>query len=131
MKRVNEVRIDSDHLKYDVIDETGKILFTVHSEFVKDIHYFANGQIVEEIQSVQAHFDIQGVDPKIIYDQYYQKSLEKHQKKQHQEYIRQKSQKRNSDPNWKTCCQAARILSHGGLKKAAQKLIKDYIQNQY
>lgn len=129
MKRINE-EIDGSNLKYDVIDKKGKLLFTVYSEFVEDAHYFDNGQVVEEIQTVKAHFDTHGVDPKIVYDQYHQKEQEEYWKARHQEWARKQADKRKADPKWHTCCQAATVLAKGGLKAEAKKLIKDYIQNQ-
>ncbi len=129
MERINEER-DGFNLKYDVIDKKGKLLFTVYSEFVEDAHYFDNGQIVEEIKTVEAHFDTHGVDPKIVYDQYYQKAQEEYWKARHQEWARKQADKRKADPKWHTCCQAATVLAKGGLKAEAKKLIKEYIQNQ-
>ncbi len=130
MKRINETRLGSDRLKYDVVDKEGKTLFTVYSEFVEDAHYYDNGQVVEEIREVKAHFDTHGVDPKIIYDQYYMKAQEEYWKAKHAEFARERAKKRQADPKWHGCCQAARVLVQNGLKAQAKKLIQEY-RSQY
>ncbi|MBO7245028.1 MAG: hypothetical protein J6V53_07120 [Alphaproteobacteria bacterium] len=129
MQQINLVYEGTDRLKYDIVDKQGKLLFTVYSEFVEDAHYYDNGQVVEEIQKVVAHFDTHGVDPKIIYDRYYQESQEAYWKAKHQEWALARNKKRQADPQWHSCCHAAQILAKGGLKAEAKKLIQEYRQN--
>lgn len=113
---------------YDLADENGKILFSVKYEWVEDAHYYANGQIVQEITGVTAHFDTKGKDARQLLEEMKKKELDDSYKKQSIEWAHQKMQKRKNDPQWKSVCKAARTLQKAGLKRIAKGLVKNYIR---
>lgn len=113
---------------YDVTDGKGHLLFTVTFDFVEDPHYYDNGQIIQEITGVKAHFDTQGEDAKKLLEAMQQKEKIERAERHRMMRVREQARKRKADPKWNTFCQAAKILQKGGFKKQAQQLIITYMR---
>ncbi len=112
--------------------EGDKLKFTLHISYSPE--YEDGGDRMEEyIDSVTAHFDLKGENPKraylrMQYGEDYVKRME--QKDSPLQKAQDARKKRDYDILWAERVKCAKLLANQGQKKAAGLIIKDYLQNQ-
>lgn len=112
--------------------EGDKLKFTLHISYSSE--YEDGGDRMEEyIDSVTAHFDLKGENPKraylrMQYGKDYVKRME--QKDSPLQKAQDARKKRDYDILWAERVKCAKLLASQGQKKAAGLIIKDYLQNQ-
>ena len=115
----------------DVYDND-KLKFTIRISYSSE--YEDGGDRMEEsLDSVTAHFDLKGENPKraylrMQYGEEYVKRME--QKDSPLQKAKEARKNRDHDILWAERVKCARLLVLQGHKKAAGIIIKDYLQNQ-
>ena len=131
LKKTNIKHNDNDTGSYDIVNEKGEILFSVKTAQYRGYRYYEGLCGIETfITKVKAHFDTKGKDAHLLLYKMLKESEKEEAKLQQKAKLKKQAILRSQDPKWKEVCQKAQLLVKQNMKKQAQKIVKNYLENQ-